>query len=283
MQKELVNYGQYDIHIGWASYRGFLDKNQVVLSNVVWRNPPQYDKSPYMLRIKELSVSFSIMALYRTIKYGKVLSFDQVIIDSVEVYFEKPTSPEVRSSLNFWSAIGVETKDEAHHKLSSFFHFVVGKIKSKMAMSLSFTSAHREKDEEDDGGEDEDVGEDETDDGGDASYGSRKSSVTSVEDGPAVGHRHRKSSDGGGLSQGYLTASRKLSSGAPPAQRQRVVKEPLKVELNSLVVLNLVAHPLDLLSGVHMNAFKHTDIRLKCFHMTRKELTGWRSLEGSAH
>lgn len=46
--------GTFNIHIGWISYRGFMDRQEVILSNVIWLNPPGYDKTPYLLHIKEV-------------------------------------------------------------------------------------------------------------------------------------------------------------------------------------------------------------------------------------
>ena len=43
---------------GWISYRGFLDVNQLVLHNVMWRNPPAFADTPFLLRIRQLQVSF---------------------------------------------------------------------------------------------------------------------------------------------------------------------------------------------------------------------------------
>ena len=46
--------GIFNIHIGWISYRGLVDRQQIVLSNVIWLNPPGYENTPYLLHIKEV-------------------------------------------------------------------------------------------------------------------------------------------------------------------------------------------------------------------------------------
>lgn len=48
--------GLFNVHIGWISYRGFVDRQQIVLSNVIWLNPPGYENTPYLLHIKEVII-----------------------------------------------------------------------------------------------------------------------------------------------------------------------------------------------------------------------------------
>lgn len=40
LSKTFKYTGRFDIHIGWISYRGIFDGNQLIIRNIVWRNPP---------------------------------------------------------------------------------------------------------------------------------------------------------------------------------------------------------------------------------------------------
>ena len=47
-----ANDGRFDIHCAWASWRGFLDKNQVVFHDVIWHNPPEFVNTPFLYHAK---------------------------------------------------------------------------------------------------------------------------------------------------------------------------------------------------------------------------------------
>lgn len=42
LRKRLIPDGTFTIHMGWFSYRGPFDGSQIVISNLMWRNPPLF-------------------------------------------------------------------------------------------------------------------------------------------------------------------------------------------------------------------------------------------------
>ena len=91
LRKSIVNKnGRYDIHFGWISYRGIFDLNQIVIRDFMWRNPPEFGKTPYLIRCKVIAVSFSLPMLINMIlnNFNKIV-LGEVLIDSLEVYFER--------------------------------------------------------------------------------------------------------------------------------------------------------------------------------------------------
>ena len=237
--------GRFDVHFGWISYRGIFDRNQLVIGQILWRNPPGYTETPYILRCHEISVTYDPFALIDLILTGKVLKFDQVIIDTLEVFFEKaPKNRLAKGSLNVWAAFGIYEKDDENNYLSAFFHFIVFKLRQKI--ELPNPLARRDGEEEEDENDDEE----------------ETGPVTNTE--ATGGHERLPSTD--------ITNEQSHSQSQSQTHHQK--NTPLKVDINRLLVLDLIAHPLDLLNDVHIPPSKTSDIRMKCFTLCRKDVTG---------
>lgn len=91
LRKSVVNKtGRYDIHFGWISYRGIFDLNQILIRDFMWRNPPEFEKTPYLIRCKAIAISFSLPVLINMIlnNFNKIV-LGEILIDSLEVYFER--------------------------------------------------------------------------------------------------------------------------------------------------------------------------------------------------
>ena len=125
-QSYTANRHLFDIHIGWVSYRGFMDHNQLVIHNILWRNPPEFKDTPYLLRIRQLSVSFNPFNLVSFHKNGELkgLEFGDILIDGFELYFEKANTDDAVFSLNVWAAIGASDKDSQKNVLRNI---IIGK------------------------------------------------------------------------------------------------------------------------------------------------------------
>lgn len=257
--------GIWNIHIGWISYRCFLDHNEVVIHHALWRNPKDFNRSPYLIMFKELSASFDLLELIELIRTGKDIKFDQIVLDGVEIYFERkddslsvisrsrsnssstsplpmafePSSfndqpPEVvgYNTLNVWAAIGCETVEQEEKMFSSLirgiYHDIETKIKHKLAKPFQ-RHPHTKKIDQDD----------EVEESVESSAG-------------------RKRSDS--------NASDTMTTTSHPGMPTFV--------MNRLLIFDLIGHPLDLLSGKHMEPRKHCDINIDIFHLTRYDITG---------
>lgn len=235
--------GKFEIYIGWVSYRGFLDRNQLVISNIMWLNPPEFRKSPYLLRCRELSVSFNFWDMVDTIRYLKAIKFEEIVIDSLEVYFERVTTDSTENSLNIWAAIGVKDKDSEKSMLRGvimgIWQAIINRMKKPFSQSEGSNIDYDLLDGEDTLNEDATVVGDE--------------SVT--EDEPK--------------SPRSLAMLKKTESGNK--------KTPLPtVEFHRLLVVDLRAHPLDLLASKHSSVGykKSNNIYIKLFYMHRHDVTG---------
>ena len=90
LRKTLKNNGRYDIHIGWISYRGIFDLNQIVIRDLMWRNPPEFKRTPFLIHCKAIAISFNPMDIFRLIVgQSNRIVFDEIVIDSLQVYFER--------------------------------------------------------------------------------------------------------------------------------------------------------------------------------------------------
>ena len=111
LRNQMSYNGKYDIHIGWIAYRGILDRCEVVIHNIVWRNPSEhFHRSPYILHVKEVSVSIrtaDLIALLRD-PYNAVIKLHQVLIDTVEIFIEKSDSKELEQPLNVFCAMQLD-------------------------------------------------------------------------------------------------------------------------------------------------------------------------------
>ena len=116
LRNQMSYNGKYDIHIGWISYRGIFDRNEVVIHNIVWRNPSElFHRSPYILHVKEVSVSIRTADLIALIRdpYNAVIKVHQVLIDTVEVFIEKSDAKELDQPLNIFCAMQLDPLPDA--------------------------------------------------------------------------------------------------------------------------------------------------------------------------
>lgn len=229
--------GVFDVHIGWVSYRGFWDHNELTIRHLVWFNHPIFNRTPYLLRIKELTISFDISALISTLRSGSSLKFDHVLVDGVELYFERFDGQLEADtySMNAFAAMGVKGKESENNTLHKMFMFIVGKILEKLALSKKTHPS--------------------------TSASEQMLEAKLLE----ASHAASPIAETGDSS--------KQSSNGSMSQKGKQSPE-LTVELNRLMLFDLVVHPLDLLSGEHMQATKGTDICLEQLTMTRKDITG---------
>ena len=142
--------GKFDINIDWISLRLGWDKNQVVVSGIVWKNVPRFKSTPCFIRINEIALTVSTSFLYRTIMAkGKIedsVVIDEVVIDTVHVYIEKTNRKE--DGLNIWAALGAENPEEEKKVsggilaiLNSAGNMTVGALSSTASAGIAVASA----------------------------------------------------------------------------------------------------------------------------------------------
>jgi hypothetical protein len=267
--------GIWNIHIGWISYRCFLDHNEVVIHHALWRNPKDFNRSPFLIMFKELSVSFDLFELIELIRTGKDIIFDQIVLDGVEIYFErmddsiavlsrphsssKPatvsptaaTTPtlgeqdqqpmEGHNTLNVWAAIGCESLEDEERMFSGLlrgiYNDIVTKIRHKLAKPFQKRPHTRKINPND---EEEDFN-----------------------------------------NETVLIDRKRAESNAPEVVTPPPPGMPTFV-MNRLFIIDLLGHPLDLLSGKHMEPRKHCDVYIDLFYLTKVDVTGKPYYSGEA-
>ena len=88
--------GIYAFHFDWVSLRVGLDQNMVVLHGFRWDNPALFKKTPYLLRINEVSLVIDAMSVYGAIVHGKSIKIPSIRIDQADIFVER--YEEVRTS-----------------------------------------------------------------------------------------------------------------------------------------------------------------------------------------
>lgn len=106
--------GKFFLEIEWISLRLGLDKNQIVVGGVSWRNPPQF-KKPFFLTIRELTVSFDAVSVLRAVRSGgsSAIHVHEITLDKANVHLESDRpKPKGSGCLNVWACLGAETAEE---------------------------------------------------------------------------------------------------------------------------------------------------------------------------
>mmetsp|Transcript_5768 Transcript_5768/g.5960 ORF Transcript_5768/g.5960 Transcript_5768/m.5960 type:complete len:569 (-) Transcript_5768:244-1950(-) len=191
----------YNISIGWLSFRGILDKQEIVLHDLTLLNHSSFRKSPFVLYVKELTVTLKLIDVYSFLKQRErsCLRIERVLMETVEVYFERSDSHDSKYSLNWYAAVG-------------------------------------EKDE-----------------------------------------RGRTGGGGGGVHAMVRVIVNKIKEAYDPLHIYGFVK-PMKesrfaIDMKRLLILDILAHPLDLWSNTHMEPNKSTDITMPSLIMHHDDLT----------
>eukprot|EP00597_Dinobryon_sp_UTEXLB2267_P001207 CAMPEP_0170073806 /NCGR_PEP_ID=MMETSP0019_2-20121128/11181_1 /TAXON_ID=98059 /ORGANISM="Dinobryon sp., Strain UTEXLB2267" /LENGTH=490 /DNA_ID=CAMNT_0010283619 /DNA_START=660 /DNA_END=2132 /DNA_ORIENTATION=+ len=105
--------GKFDIHIGWIGLRLGLDKNQIVISGIVWKNAPRFKSTPCFIYIKEVTLTISTKFIYRVLcalKLRGAVQIDELTVDHLHVYIEKTDRKE--DGINLWAALGAENAEQ---------------------------------------------------------------------------------------------------------------------------------------------------------------------------
>jgi len=134
-QNKYENTDCWDMHFGWVSYRGFLDLNELRFHDIIWRNPSSFIKTPFLMHIKSVTISFDITTVFAAATMSGPLKILNIIIDSPEVYIEKADGGEV---LNIFSASGKPNQ-------KGFVKEQMEKLMSKIKMMMTMKSNGKEK------------------------------------------------------------------------------------------------------------------------------------------
>ena len=146
------NADQWRIHFGWVAYRGLLDRQQLVLHDVLWLNPTEYRETPFLLYVKELAISISIEDIFAMVR-GRhdpstlTVNIEEVMIDSLEVFIERNAG----GGINLWSAMGVKAKSDVKNSgrflqtfeksIETFFWKLVQSLQAQaFKLNLDWTS-----------------------------------------------------------------------------------------------------------------------------------------------
>ena len=187
----------------WISVRGVVDRVELVLHDIIWLNHPNFTQSPFLLYAKEIRISFQPIHTLYALRYARGLKLEEVVIDSLEVYFERADINQEKGHLNIFSAIGVQQYDKAGEMLRTVVVELIALIEEKLTEKLIKKPIHR-------------------------------------------------------------MFSNEAYNKNPP----------ITVELRRAFILDLLVHPLDLLSGSHSETSGVADIRIPLMYLTHKDLSG---------
>lgn len=81
--------GKFAFYFEWISLRCGLDQNMIVLYGVEWRNPAQFNNTPYLLRIDELSVVIDVASLWGALHHRNAIKVNEIRFNKVNFYMEK--------------------------------------------------------------------------------------------------------------------------------------------------------------------------------------------------
>ena len=140
--------GAFDMTVDWVTLRMGFDHNEVIVSNFIWHNPPQFEKAPFFLKLEQVSIvvdlrtTFELDTLVRLIasklrlivttqeegyrmKCVKIKSID---IRGIKVFFERGRRRS--DGLNLWRALGSvkeEEEEEENRKDLADYLLAVGR------------------------------------------------------------------------------------------------------------------------------------------------------------
>ncbi len=132
-----VGNGKFNIHFKYIAFRLGLDKNQIIIADVVWYNTEAYKSTPYFLKIEEISLTFDIISLYKNIMSRPddasknipveitPIIMNEIMISGVHIHIEKSANKENSGGLNLWSALGAGDNKQEEKSLQSELCFVL--------------------------------------------------------------------------------------------------------------------------------------------------------------
>lgn len=241
--------------------------------------------------------------------YGREFIFDEILIDGLVVYFDRHTTSVTEDSLNLWAAIGATDKESEKWFFRAFLKSILMAIKNRIKKSTSITHIlkldrlkRRDRATLDAESDDE------------YEYEGDRSSRASDESVRAASTPADVTSDTGGVKPSELSAAlealstdvsmrddsslktdiqpTKSSTSNTPLRRSRTRAAGKKgtdtpgpsppaqrlptVVFNHLIVYDLVAYPLDLLTETHSEHVMKdaTTVRIKKFTLDRDDITG---------
>lgn len=127
------NGGKFDLNFSWIALRLGLDQNQILISQLIWKNPSNFLSTPYFFKIEDISITFDFLSVFRSILMGnkKVsIKIEEIKIGDIKVYIEKTQNKE--DGMNIWACFGAKNQEEEKKVKSS--------ITKKMASVVEFTS-----------------------------------------------------------------------------------------------------------------------------------------------
>lgn len=275
--------GAFDFDIGWISYRGFFDRNEIVISNIIFRNPPQYSKTPFLLHIKEISVAVDFGSIYGLSVRGDPLVMDHVIVNGLDLQIERVGSEfEVfdAASLNILAAFGIRTKQRENELIEFAIKYGVPWIKRSIAEQIAVENPNSPLlyflvDTPTPTTHDASV-----------SPTGAPTAILPKESDPLLlaqeMHSHHDSDSSPLHSEvdDHTIVIADAEAGISLLELPPVAKKPFRLDLARLLVMDLSVNIIDALAAEHVDT-EAGSIRFKCLNITRDDLTGPPEVEGS--
>lgn len=304
--------GTFDFDIGWISYRGPFDRNEIVVSNIIFRNPPEYNKTPFLLHVKEVCIAVDMISVFSLITGGlkDPLVVDHVVVQGVELFLEK-VSDEGASELNLTAALGARNRKKEREMIEFVVNAIIELAKEGIAEKIkadypdnpiftsllpylvsplpppppppvahSHDSTHSSKSISSYGSADSADGLSSEIDavaagggkgsgkGGGSGKGSGKGVVGEV----GSGHDSRAGWSPDEHTPLAATSDPTFAKAEPHPTPAGPTGPPFRLDLGRVLIMDVAAHVLDLLSATHQDNSSGT-IVIKALNITRNDLT----------
>lgn len=100
--------GAFNFSIEAVSIRLGLEECEILVRNFIWKNPPQYSRTPYFLKVGELVLQVTSHSVIDAVRKYKAIKVDYLELKNMQCNMEKGVDASA-SKLNLWSAIGADT------------------------------------------------------------------------------------------------------------------------------------------------------------------------------
>lgn len=299
----LTQTGVFDIHFSWISWRGFLDKNEVVIRHGIFRNPPSFNKTPFLLYVKEITVSFDLFEFIKLCAYGKEIVFDMVLLDNVEIFFERtdpkpvPVKPISCPFSGSKQKSATNINDHEEESIKPAKDSISGNNDSSMSSTKSRSRSLSVTKSESEANEAENLNTLNFWAGIGCSNREEESKMLSAmvhgiwkDIETKIAHKlHKpweKHPPASNDDDDYSDVESAASNGAPIGRKRsfsvnsstnsnKSAAPPMpSMVTNRVVVFDILAHPLDILCTRHREPHKSADITIDIFHLNRNEITG---------
>jgi hypothetical protein len=140
--KLLAPDGSYNLTVDWISLRIGLDRNEVIFHGLTFHNPPQFQQTPYFIRVEETTVIVDLLSLVDVFVLGNKKRSIHIFLwefDGIDFYVEKGYRRS--QGMNLWAALGAANEDQE----KDIQDYVFDAISAASSIALPLAGLFRKK------------------------------------------------------------------------------------------------------------------------------------------